>query len=236
MRNLIARTFLLASALLIGTAALAREPRIDHDWLVKVKSGGKRFIYSHGVARPGCNEAEPCLTKAYVVAGDVLVASEFGTLGRGSAKWVEVEYVSPSGRSTFGWLRDADLEPLADPPTNIGSWTGSWIRTDANITMRPDRKAGKIAVIGDAIWGAGDPDRVRRGGVHIGSIEGVFQPAQSRGGFAMGESGSLPFGQGDQYDCQVRFRLALPYLLVEDNGNCGGVNVSFLGTYVRQGR
>ncbi|MBS3928416.1 MAG: hypothetical protein KGZ65_08425 [Sphingomonadales bacterium] len=232
----LARFALAVAALSIATAGIAREPWIDYAWLVKVKPGGKRFIYSHGVARPGCDEAEPCLTKAYVIGGDLLVASDIGTLGKGSTKWVEVEYVSRSGRSTFGWVRDADLEPLADPPAAIGAWTGNWQRTEADIQMKPGRRVGTVSVTGEATWGASDPDRVRRGGVHIGEIEGTFQPVQSRGGFAMGETGSLPFDKGEEFDCRVRFRLLLPYLLVEDNGNCGGANVSFLGTYVRQGR
>lgn len=232
----LARFAMAAAALSFASAGIAREPWIDYAWLVKVKPGGKRFIYSHGVARPGCNEAEPCLTKAYVLPGDFLVASDFATLGSGPTKWVEVEYVSRSGRSTYGWIKNADVEPLADPPTNIGSWTGIWARTEASIEMRPDRRKGILGVTGEATWGASDPDRVKRGGVHIGEIEGTFRPVQARGGFAMGETGSLPFDQGDELSCRVRFRLLLPYLLAEDNGNCGGVNVTFLGTYVRGGR
>lgn len=227
---------LLASLVLGATAAQAREPWLDNAWLVKVKPGGKRYFHSHGEARPGCEETEPCLTKAYVVAGDVLVASDFGTLGRGATKWVEVEYVSPSGRSTFGWIRDADLEPFSEPAKPLGAWTGSWKRTEADITLRPGRRPGMLAVSGYATWGSSDPDRVRRGGVHIGEISGTFQPVQSKGGFTMGETASLPFDQGDESACRVRFRLLMPYLLVEDTGNCGGVNVSFSGTYVRQGR
>ena len=236
MGRWLAQIAALAATLLVASAAIAREPWIDSAWLVKVKPGEKRFLYSHGVARPGCTEAEPCQTKAYVVPGDVLIASDASTLGRGTANWVEVQYVSASGRSTWGWIRDADLEPLSDPPKTASAWTGSWKRTEASITMRPGRRAGTIAVSGDATWGASDPYRVRVGGVHTGEIEGQFQPLRSTGGFTMGETGSLPFDQGEEFDCRVRFRLLLPYLLVEDNGNCGGVNVSFLGAYVKQGR
>ena len=225
-----------ATALLLSSTGFGREPWLDYVWLVKVKPGGKRFIFSHGVARPGCTEAEPCPTKAYVVAGNILIASEFGTLGRGTTKWVEVEYVSPSGKPTFGWLRDTDLEPLSDPPTTSRSWTGHWVRQDNNIFMKRGRGANTIAVEGEAIWGASDPDRVRRGGVHFGEIEGEFRPSRSAGGFTMGETGTLAYDKGGEYDCRVRFRLMGPYLLAEDNSNCGGVNATFLGAYAREGR
>jgi hypothetical protein len=236
MRGVLLRAALLVSLVLGATAAQAREPWLDSAWLVKVKPGGKRYFYSHGVERPGCNEAEPCLTRAYVVAGDVLVASEAGTLGRGPTQWVEVEYVTSSGRSTSGWIRAADLEPLGDPAPPLGAWTGNWKRIESDITMRPGRRPGTIAVTGFATWGSFDPERVRRGGMNMGEIEGSFRPVQAKGGFTMGESGSLPFEQGDESDCRVRFRLMARYLLVEDNLRCGGLNVSFLGTYVRQGR
>jgi hypothetical protein len=235
-RAVILRAAMLASLLLGAVAAQAREPWLDSAWLVKVKPGGKRYFYSHGEVRPGCDEAEPCLTKAYVVAGDILVASDFGTLGRRTSKWVEVEYVSPSGRSTRGWIRDADLVPQTESAMPLGAWTGSWKRTEADITLRPGRRPGTIEAAGSAIWGSFDPDRVRRGGIHMGEIAGAFQPVQSRGGFTMGAEGTLPFDQGGEFDCRVRFRLLSPYLLVEDNGSCGGVNVSFSGTYKRQGR
>lgn len=236
MRGLLRRASLVAALVLGVTAAQAREPWIDSAWLVKVKPGGKRYVYSHGVERRGCDEAEPCLTRAYVVAGDVLVASDVGTLGRGTDKWVQVEYVSPSGRSTTGWIRDADLEPLADPVPPMGAWTGSWKRIEADITLRPGSRRGTIDARGWATWGAFDPERVRIGAVNTGEVSGEFRPTQSKGGFTMGESGSLPFEQGDESDCRVRFRLMARYLLVEDNLRCGGLNVSFLGTYVRKGR
>lgn len=236
MRSILLRAAVLVSLMLGATVARAIEPWLDRAWLVKVKPGGKRYFYSHGEARAGCSAVEPCRTNAYVVAGDLLVASDVGTLGRGPTKWVEVEYVSRSGRSTRGWLRDTDLKPYSEPLTPLRTWAGGWKRTEANITMRPGRPAGTIAVSGIATWGSSDPDRVRRGGINMGEIEGTFRPIQSKGGFTMGEAGSLPFDKGHESDCRVRFRLLLPYLLVEDNSNCGGMNVSFLGTYVRQGR
>lgn len=237
MQHGLVRTALLTGLLVTSSASMAREPWLDSAWLVKVKPGGKRFIFSHGEARAGCREAEPCRTKAYVLAGDVLIASDFGTLGRQTTKWVEVEYVARSGRSTRGWLRDTDLQTLSDPPpTSIGAWMGRWVRTEATITMKPANRQGMVAVSGNATWGASDPGRARSGAVNTGEIDGRFQLKQSRGGFAIGAKGSLPFDQGDQSLCRVRFRLLSPYLLVEDNLNCGGLNVSFSGAYVKQAR
>lgn len=236
MRAALFRAALLAALVLGASTGQAEEPWFKDFRLVKVKPGGKRFFFSHGETSPGCRATEPCPTKAYVVAGDILIAWETATLGRGTTKWIAVEYVSPSGRSTQGWIRDSDLEPFGDPAPPLSAWTGSWKRTEADITMRPGTRPGSIGVSGFATWGSFDPERVRRGGINMGEIEGAFEPTQSHGGFTAGETGSLPFDQGDESDCRVRFRLASPYLLVEDNGNCGGLNVTFSGAYRRQGR
>ena len=50
----------------------------------------------------------------------------------------------------------------------------------------------------------------------------------------MGEADeTLPYEAGDDLDCRARMRLIGPYLLVADNGQCGGLNVSFSGAYRR---
>ena len=49
----------------------------------------------------------------------------------------------------------------------------------------------------------------------------------------MGNKGTLPFTAGEPGDCRIRLRLLPPFLLAEDNMNCGGMNVSFTTVYRR---
>jgi xylose isomerase len=69
-----------------------------------------------------------------------------------------------------------------------------------------------------------DPDRVKRGAVHVGALGTQGVPKGDR----------LNVVDTDGYPCRVRMRLLLPYLIVADNGACGGMNVSFSGVYRRQ--
>lgn len=88
--------------------------------------------------------------------------------------------------------------------------------------MTPQGK--RIAVVGDATWGAGDPHRVKMGSVHNGHLEGSNEP----GGAV------LSIADVDtQGDCTATLRLMGRYLVVVDNGACGGANVSFNGIYLR---
>ena len=71
--------------------------------------------------------------------------------------------------------------------------------------------------------------------MNIGEIVGAVSPSGHRLSFAMGDDGqTLPIGKPDGGVCQVWMQRAGTYLLVDDNNACGGMNVSFRGTYVRR--
>jgi hypothetical protein len=71
----------------------------------------------------------------------------------------------------------------------------------------------------------------RSGAVNTGEISGGGEPRD--GALAIGyANGSAPPPPGGP-DCAARLRLLGRYLVVEDNGACGGMNVSFSGIYVR---
>jgi hypothetical protein len=74
---------------------------------------------------------------------------------------------------------------------------------------------------------------VKRGAVNIGEISAELQPAGDALAFTMGTDETLAFDKGDEYDCRVRLRRLVDYLLITDNGNCGGMNVRFDGVYRR---
>src|SRR5262249_40449274 len=95
-------------------------------------------------------------------------------------------------------------------------------------------KAGALRIEGDATFGAKDPARVRRGAVNMGSIEGEVTPAGDRLSFAMGDGATLPVDKGDEFGCKGGMRRGGPWLIVNDNNNCGGFNVTFGGLYTRR--
>jgi len=85
------------------------------------------------------------------------------------------------------------------------------------------------------MWGSYDPQRVRRGAVHVGELEGKGRPQGQM--LAIGfdpDRSTFPPASGAPPDtCAAKLELYGRYLVVEDNGGCGGLNVSFTGTYAR---
>ncbi len=159
-----------------------------------------------------------CLRKAYVRAGDIVL------VGRSNGALVLTDFTAGGARSTHGWLPRTAIAPLPAPAATLAGWRGEWVRDDeANISLKPGKAPGSIAVAGDASWGTHDPERVKNGGINMGALEYEGVPEGDR----------LNVGEPGQYDCRVRMRLLPPYLIVADNGKCGGANVSFSGVYRR---
>lgn len=50
----------------------------------------------------------------------------------------------------------------------------------------------------------------------------------------MSETGAVPVEAGNATDCKVWLRRLGPWLVVDDNLACGGMNVTFRGVYRRQ--
>ena len=72
---------------------------------------------------------------------------------------------------------------------------------------------------GAATWVGVNP-----GNVHVGELSGEAAPVANL----------LKLGGEDEYDCRATLRLVGTYLLVTDNKQCGGVNVTFDGVYRRK--
>ncbi|MFO0614615.1 MAG: hypothetical protein U0414_18665 [Polyangiaceae bacterium] len=110
-----------------------------------------------------------------------------------------------------GWVATTALEPLAARPSR--PWVGSWSAGNDRITIAM-AAGGDYRVHGEAEWhGSGD-------NVHVGQFDGRGAPDR-RGTMRVAES-----------PCEVRLQLVGSILLVEDNADCGGVNVRFLGAFV----
>ncbi|WP_423606208.1 hypothetical protein [Sphingomonas sp. MS122] len=200
-------------SMLLGLLLAPAVPQMlsENAWLVEVRPGARRHFRERATlrARPG---------KAYVVAGDKLVAD------RSVGAFTFVIFVSPSGKATRGWIETAALRRVAPPPPSPAGWTGDWKFEDASIAITPGKRPGHLHATGTATWGGHDPERVARGGVNVGDFESDLAPRGDRMTYSQNDDPNL---------CRVDMRLIGPYLLVEDNNRCGGMNVTFSGTYRR---
>ena len=217
--------YAVIAGLLIATGALAQDepdfyqPDLDSLDASLAKVQAPRINFYSGDEKTGCPAMTAgCRRAAYLQAGDIVVVEEL----RGA--FADALFTAGGAHSTSGWLPSAALLPLPAPPATLAGWRGDWVRDDeANISLKPGKAPGSIAVSGDALYGSHDPDRIKRGAVNVGSLEEEGVPKGDR----------LDVGGTDQYDCRVRMRLLPPYLIVADNHKCGGANVSFSGVYRR---
>jgi hypothetical protein len=205
----------------------AFEP-VDRLTLGAVTTSERRvnFAKNDGV-QTGCpSDAAACREQAYVVPGDkVIVGRRFGSFTCAS-------YVTPKGLGRAGWLPSAAITPLPDQTSSSPeSWVGNWQAPEKSIVIRRNASSDGLDLTGSATWGGQDPDRVKRGAVNTGAFEAMAKPNGSSLAFTVGVRETLPYDKSTDADCSVRLRLLESFLLVQDNGRCGGMNVSFSGAY-----
>lgn len=189
----------------------------------RIASGSARVHFVSAV-RAGCPNTTPaCAERAYVVPGDPVIL----TMTRDA--FVCATFIDSKGVDTSGWLPAAAVDTEPEPAPSAG-WLGTWSRTEAEIVFKPGKGAA-LLIEGNATFGASDPRRVRRGAVNVGEIEAEVTPAGDRLNFTEG-GGSAE--EGGESSCRVWMRQIGRWLIVDDNGNCGGLNVSFRGYYVHK--
>lgn len=189
-----------------------------------IKEGEARVPFVKGTSgRKGCPGPDPaCREKAFLVPGNTVI------LGATRPGFVCATYVGKTGATRSGWVADKAVAPApSSPAPSLADWTGTWTAPEQTMVIRPGKAPGTLAVKGDATFGSQDPDRVRRGTVNVGEVEGETVPKGAELAFTMGDKGTLPFPAGDPGDCRLRLKLLPPYLLSEDNYACGGMNVTF---------
>ena len=220
---------MLAAALLGGAAhAAAIEPYTcrngffaseqDELRLAKVVGAKDEKLVFHQDDK-GCPEGgAKCRSKAYVVAGDALIVNKVH--GEWACAWYDGKK-----QASVGWVKVSRLQLQTNDATpGLKQWTGKWrFYTDVGV-IEIAQADGKLHVSGDALWHGG---RTADGlpVVHTGSVEGTMTPQGSKARLVMDDA---------PYSCQVDFTLLGKYLVVRDNGNCGGVNVRFDGVYTQQ--
>jgi len=173
----------------------------------RVKGTRNQRAYFYGEDEGCPDKAAKCKQKAYVIAGDTLVVSR--AFGEYLCAWFQ----PARGYETVGWLRADQLELTetdANPPA--ARWLGEWSLHEDSLTIKRGAKAGELRVEGSAIWhGLGD-------NVHVGEINDEAAP----------EGNTLTL---EDDICKLTLRLVGDFLIADDNGECGGVNVTFDGVY-----
>jgi hypothetical protein len=164
-------------------------------------------------------DSESCRQQLYLVPGDMVLVA------RTDAAYACVSYQSasdPKQRSTNGWLPAASLTPVTPAPAPAqADWQGAWVHAGGEIDITNAANGG-VTIHGEAIYRAAQD-------IHNGVIDATAKLGQ--GVLAFADDGSVAFDKAGADACLVRMRRAEALLVVEDNGHCGGVDVTFTGFY-----
>jgi hypothetical protein len=143
-------------------------------------------------------------------------------VGKQNGDWTCVSHYGTG----YGWMLTARLRPIQPdlhPPA--AGWTGTWTPLGVKkqprgavtrIAISAGASPGHLKVQGEAYWFGAvvAGERV----VHDGAVEGEAQPRENR--LHIAEDG-----------CQVDLALIGGFLNVQDNRECGGMNVTFTGVW-----
>jgi hypothetical protein len=172
-------------------------------------------------ACPAATDA--CTETASLVPGALVLT------GKSSAAFICATYQSADDSEknltqnlTNGWLPSASLAPVAPAAAPVSSdWIGGWVHAGAEIDIS-DAANGGFTIHGEAIVRAAQD-------THNGVVDATAKPEQGIVAFA--DDGRVDFDKAGADACLMRMRRAEALLVVEDNGNCGGADVSFTGFY-----
>jgi ribosome modulation factor len=167
-------------------------------------------------------DSDACSAQAYLVPGDLVL------LGKKNGAYTCASYQSAEDRTqrwTNGWLLAVSLAPVTPVPSPARSdWIGGWVRAGGEIDIT-EAGDGRLKIHGEAIYRAAQD-------VHNGVIDATAKPAQ--GVVAFADDGKVAFDKAGADSCVVRMQRVEALLVAEDNGNCGGVDVTFAGFYRRK--
>lgn len=113
-----------------------------------------------------------------------------------------------------GWIPASRWRPADSSPQAWAQWVGVWQNETAKITVQ-SQDDGQLDIKGHA---------VRDLGIGTGEIFGDFEVVGR-------PQNGVVTGDGRNSGCKAAVRLLGDYLVVDDNGACGGIGVSFFGMY-----
>lgn len=197
----------------LGLARVTAGPRVNF-----IKSPQDREAGAENCPAAG----EACRKKSYLVTGDLVLT------GRTRGDFVCVSCQSTAKRPvwTQGWLPRAALAGLAPTPSpDIADWLGTWDQPHGTIEIKAGGIGGRLQIDGLMMVPTARD-------FHNGALDAQVLPGKD--GIAFLNDGWLPFETKCDSGCRVRMRRVGPWLLVQDNGDCGGAGVSFTGLYRRK--
>jgi hypothetical protein len=206
--------------------------------LLRVRDNEPRthFVADHDASRPNCpGPGEACKRRGFLLPDDVVIAGP-EINGYNCVTYIAPDVKKVKGKiaETNGFLPSGALSIVPLPPPKPEDWLGTWTRIEEGEITIKALAGGKLRVDGEATFGARDPERVKRGAVNLGSLEGEAMPKGNTIALGDGHDGTKnPLSLDMGGECLARLRLYGRYLVVEDNLGCGGMNVSFVGVYVR---
>jgi hypothetical protein len=178
--------------------------------IAKITGARNEKVFFYNDFEEDCPKSASCKTKSYVIPNDEVIVSR--TYGNFACSW----YQPKKGSETVGWISLDKIE-FKESEQN-SAWIGDWMFYDNSIKIAPMKLDGKVKITGNAFWkGLGD-------NIHIGEIDFSGVP----------ENNKLGLGEEGEYECRVKMQRIGKYLIVSDNLNCGGANVSFNGIYRRK--
>ena len=166
---------------------------------------------------------DACRKKSYLVTGDLVL------VGKTLSGFTCVAYQMPAAKRHIfaeGWLPSAALTPVAPAAsTAMPDWIGTWEHPHGTIEIKSGGIGGRLQIEGFMLVPTARD-------FHNGVISAQVMPAKDS--IAFQNDGWMPFETVCEDACRVRMQRIGPYLLVEDNGDCGGAGVSFTGLYHRK--
>lgn len=179
---------------------------------VNTPKGEKLYFYEDEEGCPA--ETGQCKKKSYVIAGDKLIINSV------KEGWA-CAWFPGKKRETVGWVKANQLKLSSVASVDNSAWLGNWRFYDNSIKI--SHVNNKMQVAGEAFWYGAvvAGERV----VHMGNLSGELRINTTHARLA---------DEGDtEYGCAADFTQLGAYLVVSDNGNCGGANVSFSGIYTK---
>ncbi|HET7886670.1 MAG TPA: hypothetical protein VFL62_10620 [Bradyrhizobium sp.] len=156
---------------------------------------------------------DACRRNAYLVTDDLVF------VGAVQGAFTCVNFQSPLAKKQVwatGWLPSAALTQVARmSPTRPEDWIGKWYHPGGPIEITP-AKGGKLHV---------------EGGITVPTARDFHN-----GDFAADVTAAadmLDFVSANDESCHVQMQRIGPWLMVGDNGGCGGAGVTFQGLYRR---
>ncbi len=190
-------------------------PRESQDYslgTIKAKKGERVYFYGDD---ENCPNEKNCRQKSYLIGGnEVIVSRKFGN-------WACAWFQPKKNSETVGWIPLKNLE-FMNMVQGIEEYAGKWNYYDNEIEIKKTTDPKVFEVKGLALW------KGMSNNIHTGELEGK----------AVWNEKLLMYGDEDksEYACKVKFDLLWKYLIVSDNLNCGGLNVTFSGVYRKSAR